>query len=80
MCAGSPLVESVRLVADPTGSVALMCYDHEMHLLDELFTEEQLQRIFNPIRCLPPLGIHENCEHFRPEPSFKNLDTSAWKS
>jgi hypothetical protein len=35
--------------------------------------------VFIPIQCLPPLGIHEHCEHDprHTEPSFTTIG-SAW--
>lgn len=74
MRTGSPLVEPQGAVDDASEGVALMCYDHAQRDLRDLFSEEELDRIFQPIRCLPPLGIHEHCEHVRPEPNFKNLN------
>lgn len=73
MRAGAPLVESQGSLDDAAEEMALMCYDHAQRDLRDLYTDEELDRIFQPIRCLPPLGIHEHCEHVRPEPSFKNL-------
>jgi len=67
----SLLVELEGATQDLVG--VLMCYDHAQRDLRELYTDEELDRIFQPIRCLPPLGIHEHCEHVSPEPSFKNL-------
>jgi hypothetical protein len=53
-----------------------MCYNHEQRDLCDIFTDEELNRILIPIRCLPPLGVHEHCEHDpkHREPTFKDLE------
>lgn len=63
-----------------------MCYDEHFisdpppWMIDRL-TEMEQNGMFQLIRCLPPLGIHEHCEHVRPEPSFKNLnEVLQWPS
>lgn len=47
-----------------------MCRDHQLEPLPQW-----LEKHLIPTRCLPPLGIHERCEHDpnRVEPSFNNL-------
>lgn len=51
-----------------------MCRDHYLEPLPQ-WMEDEWEKHFIPIRCLPPLGVHERCEHDpkRIEPSFNNL-------
>lgn len=52
-----------------------MCRDHQMEDLPQ-WAVDKLEKYCIPIiRCLPPLGIHERCEHdpTHVQPSFKNL-------
>jgi hypothetical protein len=45
----------------------------DQRLLQEL--PDWLIEQLNPVRCLPPLGVHEWCEHdpSHPPPSFQGL-------
>ena len=51
-----------------------MCRDHQIEPLPH-WLGDKLEEYVIPIQCLPPLGIHERCEHDpnHVEPSFNNL-------
>lgn len=50
-----------------------MCDNHAMRDLVEILGDDWESNLL-PIRCLPPLGVHEWCEHDteHPPPSFRN--------
>lgn len=52
----------------------MMCGMDDQHVLRAL-PEWMVENLINPVRCLPPLGVHEWCEHDpnHPPPDFSGL-------